>query len=94
MFGKITSKSKSGDMRMYVPKAEDWQAHLKQGWEKEYCYSKNPGEDYFHLLMNGEIYLQRGNEKYCLHCALRLGHITQDRHYWQHTAKTDNKKFI
>lgn len=71
------------DCRLYVPQAEEWQAHIKQGWEKMYCYAKNPGEDYFHLIMGGEIYLQKGDEVLCLRCAARQGIVTTDRLYWQ-----------
>jgi hypothetical protein len=71
------------DARLYVSAPEGWEARLKQGWEKEYCYAQNPGEDYFHLLMSGEIYLQRGNEKYCLTCALRRGILTTNRLNWK-----------
>ncbi len=71
------------DVRLYLPNADGWVAKVKQGWAKESCYLQNPGEDYFHLLMNGEIYLQRGFEKYCLRCALRRGLITRDRLSWQ-----------
>ena len=71
------------DQRLYVPEHEAWEARLKRSWENEYCYAANPGEDYFHLLLNGEIYLQHGDEKYCLNCALRRGILTGDRLYWQ-----------
>ena len=79
--------SASGDPRLYVSTPEGLQAHLKHGWEKEYCYLQNPGEDYFHLLVNGEIYLQRGNEKFCLNCALRRGIVSRDRLNWQYGVK-------
>ncbi|MBW3538631.1 MAG: hypothetical protein KY476_00025 [Planctomycetes bacterium] len=71
------------DCRLYVPDPEGFEARLKQGWEKEYCYLQNPDEDHFHLLMNGEIYLERGGEKYCLRCALRHGLVTTERLNWQ-----------
>lgn len=71
------------DARLYLPQNEGWQARVKQGWEQTFCYTKNPGEDYFHLLLAGEIYLQRGDEKLCLNCALRHGLVTTDRLYWQ-----------
>lgn len=76
------------DARVYVPMPEGWQARIKQGWEKDYCFAKNPGEDWFHLLLNGEVYVQHGDEKYCLNCALRRGILTHDRLYWQHRART------
>ncbi len=75
------------DQRLYLPNAEGWEARIKLGWEKEYCYAKRPGEDFFHLLISGEIYLQRGNEKFCLDCAYRQGILTADRLYWQHLPR-------
>ena len=71
------------DHRLYVPKQTGWEAAIKQTWEQEYCYSKNLGEDWFHLLANGELYIQRGTEKFCLSCALRLKILTRDRLFWQ-----------
>lgn len=71
------------DHRLYVPKQAGWEAAIKQTWEQEYCYSKNPGEDWFHLLANGELYIHRGTEKFCLTCALRLKVLTRDRLFWQ-----------
>ena len=71
------------DRRLYVPYAEGWEACIKSGWDNEYCFRKNPGDDFFHSLMCGEIYLRRGDEKYCLGCAVRDRIITADRVYWQ-----------
>jgi len=75
------------DHRVYVPEAESWSARVKVGWDKEYCYSKAPGQDYLHLLLNGEIYLQNKDEKLCLSCAMRRGVLTADRLYWQHRPR-------
>lgn len=72
-----------GDMRLYVPRPEGWQAHVKDDGLREYCYFKAPGQDWFHLLMPGEIYLQYGEARFCLNCAMRYGHLTNDRLYWQ-----------
>lgn len=71
------------DIRLYIAQPEGWQAHVKQSWDKEYCFQKKPGEEYFHLLMHGEVYLQHDDEKYCLQCALRRGTLTHDRLNWQ-----------
>jgi hypothetical protein len=71
------------DVRLYACDPDAWQAHVKYDSERIYCYSKAPGQDYFHLILNGEIYLQRDDEKYCLQCALRQGVATQDRLFWQ-----------
>jgi hypothetical protein len=81
-----TQESAAADGRLYVPQ-EGWQARVKRSWEKEYCYAQNPGDDFFHLLLSGEVYLQRDNEKYCLTCALRNGLITTDRLYWQRPGR-------
>ena len=76
-------------VRLYVKFPEGWSARVKHGWDKEYCYAQNPDEEYFHLLLDGEIYLERDNEKYCLNCALRREIITRDRLHWQHRQKTE-----
>lgn len=81
----------SEDFRLYLPYPEGWQAHVKQGWEKQYCYSKNPHEDFFHLILSGEIYIQHGDEKYCLTCAMRHGTLTQDRLHWQNRAPQESR---
>lgn len=72
------------DTRLYVPDNEDWNVHIKRDSERTYCYAKLPGEDWFHLLLTGEIYVSRQHEKYCLRCALRMGFLTEDRLFWQH----------
>ncbi|QDU79444.1 hypothetical protein Pla110_11540 [Polystyrenella longa] len=76
------------ELRLYVHEPDSWQAVVKQGFEKEYCYSKRPGEDYFHLLMSGEIYVHKGNEKYCLTCAFSQGVLSHDRMHWQHRKRS------
>jgi hypothetical protein len=74
------------DARLYAPEHEGWTAVIKHDWTKEYCFLQRPGEDYYHLLLSGEIYLQRGTEKYCLACALRHGFASRDRTHWQKEA--------
>ena len=72
------------DTRLYVQDHEDWNISIKRDSERIYCYSKLPDQDWFHLILSGEIYLTRQHERYCLRCALRLGYLTQDRLFWQH----------
>ena len=62
-------ESKAGEERLFVPEYAGWKAAIKNDWNKEYCFVQKPGEDFYHLLLTGEIFLQRGNEKYCLSCA-------------------------
>ncbi len=72
-----------GDLRLYVPRPAGWEVRIMTSGQREYCHSKNPGEDHFHLIVPGEIYLQRGEERYCLNCAYRSKIITTDRLFWQ-----------
>ena len=71
------------DVRLYVTDPEAWQVVVKPDSDRMYCYQKHPGEDYFHVIASGEIYLIGGDEKLCLKCALRRGVVTQDRQHWQ-----------
>ena len=73
----------STDTRLYVTSMDDMQAKVKADWTREYCYEKRPNEDHFHLIVGGEIYLQRGQQKICLDCASKRGLITRDRTSWQ-----------
>lgn len=50
-----------------------WRIAVKQDSQREFCYTINPGEDFYHRLSAGEIHLTRGEEKICLRCADRFG---------------------
>ncbi|MDE2508599.1 MAG: hypothetical protein KGM43_15415 [Planctomycetota bacterium] len=50
-----------------------WRVALKAGSGRVYCYVIAPGDDHYHRLADGEIYLHRGDEKVCLACAGRRG---------------------
>lgn len=71
------------DDRLYVPHPEGWTANIKRSSDKEYCYFKSPGEEYFHLLVIGEIYVERNGERLCLNCALRHAELTRNRTHWK-----------
>ncbi|MCA9116644.1 MAG: hypothetical protein KDA79_16300 [Planctomycetaceae bacterium] len=71
------------DVRLYALHPDGWDVRIKSTWEKEYCHARLPGEEHFHLLLCGEIFLAQGGEKFCLQCALRRGVITRNRLYWQ-----------
>ena len=70
------------DRRLYFPDSEGWELGVKSG-QREYCSYRNPGEEWFHLLLDGELFLQFGEEKVCLNCAFRNGLLTDDRLFWQ-----------
>jgi hypothetical protein len=55
-----------------------WRVARKSTSEREFCYTIAPGEDFYHRLLDGEIYLFKGDERVCLPCAGRRGLITFD----------------
>jgi hypothetical protein len=61
--------------RLFV-REPGWRVVQKVGSMKEHCYMTAPGQDYYHRLLDGEVYLQRGDEKLCLRCADRRGLLT------------------
>ena len=71
------------DARLYLRQPEGWTAHVKTDASREYCYWKSAEEDGFHLLVTGEIYLERDREKICLNCAMKHDLITHNRQHWQ-----------
>jgi hypothetical protein len=71
------------DRRLYVPHPDNWAIRVKPSFDREFCHAKFPGDEHYHLLLGGEVFLDNGEQKFCLECALRLGHITVDRTYWQ-----------
>ena len=71
------------DSRIYVPAHDGINVLIKRDSHKEYCFHKFPHEDHFHLMLEGEIFLEIGHERYCLECANILGLISDDRLYWQ-----------
>lgn len=76
----------SEDRRLYVLDG-GWSAVVHLGGTSHYCYSQNVGEDYYHLILSGEIYMTDGDVKYCLNCALRHGIITTDRLAWSQRSR-------
>lgn len=72
----------SADRRLYIPDAH-WLVRVMTGVERVYCFQQAPGEEYYHLIVPGEIYVQSGTEKLCLNCALRRGVVTANRLFWQ-----------
>jgi hypothetical protein len=82
-----THDNSRDDARLYVPRPEGWQAHVKSDSQKEYCHLKNSGEEHFHLLTTGEVYLENNEEKFCLNCALSHGFATRNRLHWQRSSE-------
>ena len=61
--------------RMFIFEA-GWRVGVKTGSARELCYMIAPGQDYYHRLLDGEVYLVRGGERLCLTCASRRGLIS------------------
>ena len=53
-----------------------WRVALKIGSVKSFCYQMAPGQDYYHRLLDGEVYLHHGDERLCIACAERRGLLT------------------
>jgi hypothetical protein len=55
-----------------------WAVGLKVGSERVFCYMMAPGQDYYHRLLDGEVYLFHGDERLCLACAERRGLLSSE----------------
>jgi sulfur relay (sulfurtransferase) complex TusBCD TusD component (DsrE family) len=50
-----------------------WNIGLKTGTEREFCSTAAPGDEFYHRLSAGEVYVHHGDERLCLPCAERRG---------------------
>ena len=74
-----SSAARGSDMtgpprRMFVFE-RGWSAAVKTGSHREMCHVMAPGQEFYHRLGDGEVYLYQGTEKLCLACAFRRGFI-------------------
>lgn len=67
-----TENPTSSTRRLYLHEP-GWQIGHKGGSEREFCYTMAPGQDFYHRLYDGEVYLFRGDERLCVACAERRG---------------------
>jgi hypothetical protein len=61
--------------RLYVFEP-GWRVSVKHGSHREFCYAMTPGQDYYHRLLDGEVFVHHGDERLCLSCAARRGLIS------------------
>ncbi len=54
-----------------------WRVALKVGSDREFCYAMNPGQDFYHRLLEGEVYILNNEERLCLACAERRGMLSE-----------------
>ena len=81
----MTPDKSISDARLYSPYA-DVKIAIGTG-ARDSCFDKHPGEDFFHRIVRGEVYVTtQGGEKYCLNCAVRRKLLTDDRMFWQGTS--------
>ena len=52
-----------------------WSVGTKTGSHRELCYMMAPGQDFYHRLGDGEVYVFQNTERLCLACAFRRGLI-------------------
>jgi hypothetical protein len=52
-----------------------WKIGVKSGSDREFCHMVAPGQDFYHRLILGEVFLSHREEKLCLACAMRRGLI-------------------
>jgi hypothetical protein len=71
--GSSTPPAASPEPQRLFLREPGWRVVLKAGSEREFCYQMAPGQDFYHRLLDGEIYLQHGDERLCLACAARRG---------------------
>ena len=62
----------SAPRRLFVHEP-GWRVSMKVGSEREYCYMMSPGQDYYHRLLDGEVFVNKGDERICFACAERRG---------------------
>jgi hypothetical protein len=71
------SPSTPAPRRLFVFES-GWTIALKDGSERVFCYAMAPGQDYYHRLLDGEVFLVHGDERLCLACAERRGLISYE----------------
>ena len=55
-----------------------WSVGLKMGSERSFCSMKSPGQDYYHRLLDGELFVTQGDERVCFVCAERRGLLSSE----------------
>ena len=58
--------------RLFV-REPGWKVAQKIGSDRMFCYMMAPGQNYYHRLLDGEVYVFHGDERICLACASRRG---------------------
>src|SRR4051812_38989060 len=73
--GMTAGDRKLAIRRMFL-RDPTWRITVKHGSERSFCHNISPGQDYYHRIADGEIYVFHGDERLCLTCAERRGLLT------------------
>ena len=73
---ELTSDDETPTSRRMFIFESGWRVGVKTGSTRELCYMMLPGQDYYHRLLDGEIFLLRDGERLCFACAARRGLIS------------------
>jgi hypothetical protein len=76
--GPATAKNRPHDSPRLFLREPGWRIAHKIGSTREFCYAMTPGEDYYHRLLDGELYVYHGDERLCLTCAERRGLLSRE----------------
>ena len=63
--------------RMYIAEP-GWRIGVKIGSDRGFYYMRAPGQDFYHRLLDGELFVHRDDERLCLACATRRGLIATE----------------
>ena len=69
----------AGDVRIYVLDAEHFSPALQREATGRNCGRAAEGQDFFHRIATGEVYLTDGERDYCLNCAVAQGLASRTR---------------
>ena len=66
------SESDPAPRRLFIREI-GWRVGHKLGSAREFCYAMAPGQEFYHRLLDGEVFVYHGDERLCLACAERRG---------------------
>jgi hypothetical protein len=72
-----TSERTRPPQRLFL-RESGWQIGMKVGSAREFCCMVAPGQDFYHRLLDGELYVYHGDERICLACAERRGLLSTE----------------
>jgi hypothetical protein len=76
-FEEPTTEAEGDFARLFLHEP-GWRIARKDSSERAFCYMITPGQDHYHRISAGELYVTRGDEKICFACAQRYGLLTHE----------------